>query len=283
MAEKLQIASSACAVLALVCAWILIQFLFLGGLEHSRSQSLLYGQFRSELAQATAPTGELDYNGNPVKPGAPVALLTIPAIGMEEVVVDGTTAGDLTAGPGHLRDTPLPGQTGWSWVFGRGSTYGAPFHKITALAKGDPISVRTGQGKVTYTVLDVRRAGDPVPVVPPGTSGGLMTLVTADSSGFLSGLRSSSAVYVDATTDKALPDGPVAAAVPSSELVMARDTSSLPILTLLLAVLAGVVFAISAARRNFRAVLVWLVATPVVIALAWSVTDQVTRLLPNLM
>jgi hypothetical protein len=29
--------------------------------------------------------------------------------------------------------------------------------------------------------------------------------------------------------------------------------------------------------------LVWLVATPVTIALAWAVTDQVMRLLPNLM
>jgi sortase A len=283
MAEKLHIASSACAVLALVCAWMLLQFLYLGGLSHSRDQSLLYHQFRSELAQATAPTGALDYNGKPVQPGAPVALLTIPAIGMEEVVVDGTSSGDLTAGPGHLRDTPLPGQTGWSWVFGRGSTYGAPFHKITALMKGDAISVRTGQGKVAYTVLDVRRSGDPVPVVPPGTSSGLMTLVTADSTGFLSSLRSSSAVYVDAITDKALSDGPVAGAVPASELVMATDTSSLPVLALLLAVLAGAVFAISASRRHFRAALVWLVATPVVIALAWSVTDQVTRLLPNLM
>lgn len=283
MAEKLHVASSACAVLVLVCGWMLLQFTYLGGLAHSRSQSLLYHQFRSELAQEIAPTGELDYNGKAVQPGAPVALLTIPAIGVEEVVVDGTASGDLTAGPGHLRDTPLPGQVGWSWVFGRGSTYGAPFHKITALAKGDTIYVRTGQGKVAYTVLDVRRAGDPVPVVPPGTSSGLLTLVTADSSGFLSSLRSSSAVYVDATTTKALPAGPEAAAVPSSELVMARDTSSLPVLTLLLAVLAGVVFAISASRRRFRAVLVWLVATPVVIALAWSVTDQVTRLLPNLM
>ena len=154
---------------------------------------------------------------------------------------------------------------------------------VTDLKKGDTISVRTGQGKVDYSVLDVRRAGDPVPQQQSGTSGGLITLVTADGHGFLSGLRASSAVYIDAATTKALPDGPVAAAVPPSELVMARDGSALPTLTLILAVLAGAVLAISVARRNFRASLVWLVATPVVIALAWAATDQVARLLPNLM
>jgi sortase A len=281
--ERLSLASSACAVLALVCGWMLLQLLVLGGLSHTRDQTLLYSKFRSELAQATAPTGELDYNGNAVQPGAPVALLTIPEIGLRQVVVDGTASGDLTAGPGHLRDTPLPGQVGWSWVFGRGSIYGAPFRKIADLSTGDPVTVLTGQGKVDYAVLDVRRAGNPVPSLPTGSTGGLLTLVTADSHGFLSALRASSPVYVDLTTDKALPDGPVASAVPASELVMARDTSSLPILTLLLAVLTGLVFAITAARRHFRAALVWLVSMPVGIALAWAVTDQVTRLLPNLM
>lgn len=283
LAEKLSLASSVFGVLALVCGWMLLQLLVLGGLAHARDQHILYSQFRSELAQATAPTGELDYNGNPVQPGAPVALLKIPAIGLQQVVVDGTASGDLTAGPGHLRDTPLPGQAGWSWVLGRGSIDGAPFGKLADLAKGDTISVLTGEGSVEYTVLDVRHAGDPVPALPTSSTGGLLTLVTADSHGFLSALRASSPVYVDATTDKALADGPVASAVPSSELVMARDTSSLPTLTLLLAVLTGLVLAISAARRHFRASLVWLVSTPVAVALAWAVTDQVTRLLPNLM
>jgi hypothetical protein len=75
----------------------------------------------------------------------------------------------------------------------------------------------------------------------------------------------------------------VAAAVPSSEQVMGRDSGALPLLVLLLAVLAGLVLAVSVARRHVRAVLVWTCATPVAIALAWAVTDQVMRLLPNLM
>ena len=52
---------------------------------------------------------------------------------------------------------------------------------------------------------------------------------------------------------------------------------------LLLAFVAGLVLAVSVARRHLRGALVWLVAAPVAIALAWAVTDQVMRLLPNLM
>jgi hypothetical protein len=111
----------------------------------------------------------------------------------------------------------------------------------------------------------------------------MLTLVSAQSGGFLSGFRTGAPVYIDATTRDALPDDAVATAVPSSELVMGRDTSSLPMLALLLGLLAALVMAVSVARRRFGAVLVWLVATPVVIGLAWSVTDQVMRLLPNLM
>jgi len=37
-----------------------------------------------------------------------------------------------------------------------------------------------------------------------------------------------------------------------------------------------------AARQRYSAVLVWVVASPVAIALAWQTTDVVMRLLPNL-
>lgn len=281
--ETMAIASSATAVIAIVCAWMLLQLLVLGGLAEQRSQHLLYAQFRSELAQATAPTGELDFNQKPIVPGSPVALLSIPKLGTEQVVVDGTASGDLMAGPGHLRTTPMPGAAGISVVMGRGSTYGAPFGDLDKLTKGDVIEVRNAGAKVSYTVQDVRAAGDPIPAAPTGATAGRLTLVSARGGGPLSALRPGSAVYVDALTDKATPAGPVAAALPPAEQAMARDTAALPLLVLLLAALAGLVLAVSIARRHVRAVLVWTCAAPVAIALAWAVTDQVTRLLPNLM
>ncbi len=38
-----------------------------------------------------------------------------------------------------------------------------------------------------------------------------------------------------------------------------------------------------AARQRWSAALVWVVAAPVALALAWSTTDVVMRLLPNVM
>jgi sortase A len=199
------------------------------------------------------------------------------------VVVSGTAPSDLLAGPGHKRDTPLPGQQGISVVMGRGSTYGAPFRHLGDLVPGDTIAVQNAQGEVTYTVDDVRRAGDPIPAAPTGSQGRLI-MASSEGSGPLSALSPHTAVYVDATTPKAFPDGPLPGSqVPATELPMARDTTNLTTLVLLLGGLVLLVWAISAATRHFRAALVWVFATPCVIAVAWAVTDQVMRLLPNLM
>jgi sortase A len=168
-------------------------------------------------------------------------------------------------------------------VMGRSTTYGGPFGDITSLHPGDPIRVVGGQGVVTYTVKDVRRAGDPIPTLPQGAKAGRLILATADSTGFLSTLRPRDVVYVDADTSKAFASGPIYPAVPDAEKAMGTDTRALPLLVLLLAFVAALVLGVSVARRYVSTALVWLVATPVAIALAWAVTDQVMRLLPNLM
>ena len=133
-------------MLSVVCTWVVLQVLFLGGLSQERDQSALYQRFRGELAAATAPTG------GTIAPGAPVALLVVPSLGLEQVVVEGTASGDLLAGPGHRRDTVLPGQTGVSLLYGRTRSYGAPFAKITSLQAGDQIVTQTAQGRSTFRV-----------------------------------------------------------------------------------------------------------------------------------
>jgi sortase A len=282
--ETLYFISSACTIVVLVCVWVLLQMLLLGPISESRAQHLLYSEYRTQLATETAPTGALDYDGKPVAEGSPVALMSIPAIGLADlVVVDGTASGDLLQGPGHLRTTPLPGNRGISLVMGRSTTYGAPFAQITSLHPGDAIQVLGAQGRVTYTVRDVRRAGDPIPAAPTGAKSGRLILATAASTGPLAELRPREVVYVDADTQAAYPSGPVYPVVPDAEKAMQHDPSAWPLLVLLLALLGALVLAVSVARRYVRAALVWLVAAPVAIALAWVVTDQVMRLLPNLM
>lgn len=275
--EPAVLISSAFTMIALVCLWAAAQLLVLSDLGQARAQDLLYGQLRSEIAAGTAPLG-------PITPvDAPVALLRIPRIGVDQVVVEGTASGDTQAGPGHLRTSVLPGQQGTSVVLGRAATYGAPFARITELRAGDQIQAVTGQGTTTFTVLDVRRAGDPLPQ-PRAATAARITLVTAEGSGALASLRPDQAVYVDAEAAKGLPaPAGVPTVLPESEQVMAGDRGGLPLLALCLALLLAATLGVAAARQRWSAALVWVVTAPVVIALSWVTTDVAARLLPNVL
>lgn len=269
--------TSGVTMIALVTCWVLLQMLVLGGLSHARSQDLLYGEFREQLANLTAPLeGEIE-------PGAPVALLQAPTIGVDEVVVEGTASGDLLAGPGHLRNTVLPGQEGTSVLMGRGASYGGPFGDIGDLGAGDPITVTTAQGVTTYTVLGVRRAGDPMPQ-PRADGHARLTLASAEGEGRLAALSPGEVVYVDADAADAFgASSGRPSAVPEAERPLQSDASAaLPLLTLCLALLLALTLGVVAARQRYSVLLVWVVATPVALALAWQTTDVVMRLLPNL-
>lgn len=273
------VVSTTSVMLCLVAGWMLAQMLYLGGLSQDRAQAVLYTQFRGELAAATAPIGPV------TEVGAPVATLSIPHIGVEQVVVEGTASGDLLAGPGHLRSTVLPGQLGTSAVFGRASTYGAPFARIGELLRGDRITVTTAQGTTRFAVIGVRRAGDPLPQPRPESAARLV-LVSGEASGArLPSLSTGRAVYVDAEAEKAF-DTPAGLprAVPDPEQAMGAESGAvMPLLTLCLGLLLALTLGVIAARQRFGAALVWVVTTPVVIAVAWLTTDVVMRLLPNLM
>lgn len=271
--------STTSVMCCLVAGWMIAQMLYLGGLSQDRAQDALYARFRAELAAATAPIGPV------IEVGAPVATLSIPHIGVEQVVVEGTASGDLLSGPGHLRNTVLPGQLGTSAVLGRASTYGAPFARLGELVPGDRINVTTAQGATRFTVIGVRRAGDPLPQ-PRAESAARLVLVSGEASGArLPSLSPGRVVYVDAEADEAF-DTPAGLprVVPDPEQAMGTESGAvLPLLTLCLGLLLALTFGVIVARQRFGAALVWVVTTPVVIAVAWLTTDVVMRLLPNLM
>ncbi|MEZ0449011.1 class E sortase [Cellulomonas sp. ICMP 17802] len=271
------VTATALLVLGSLCAWFALHLLVLGGFEQARSQQMLYAQLRVQLADQTAPLG------GPIPIGDPVALLTIPTLGLQQVVVEGTASGDLLAGPGHLRSTVLPGQAGVAVLFGRSATYGAPFRAVPSLRAGDGIEVTTGQGRFVYRVDAVRRAGDPLPA-PPATRGGRLTLVTTVGHGLTGALAPAEVVYVDATLrgDAAVGEPGRPASVPDAEAPLGIDTAVLPVLAaamqgLLLAVVGTVLL-----RRRLPARVLWIVAAPVLVGLAWVTTDALARLLPNL-
>jgi sortase A len=88
--------------------------------------------------------------------GDPVGRLRIDRIGLSSVVVEGTDAGDLRAGPGHYPETPLPGQRGTVAIAGHRTTYGAPFRRIDKVRPRDEIVIVMPYGRFTYRVERTR-------------------------------------------------------------------------------------------------------------------------------
>ncbi len=85
--------------------------------------------------------------------GDPLTRIEIPDIGVNTIVVEGTSPSALKAGAGHYRSTPLPGQPGNVAIAGHRTTYGRPFNKIDGLNPGDRIILTTPVGRYTYQVV----------------------------------------------------------------------------------------------------------------------------------
>jgi sortase A len=88
--------------------------------------------------------------------GDAMGRIVMPRIGVSEVFVEGTEAGDLRKGPGHYPDTPLPGEHGTVAIAGHRTTYGAPFRNVDELEPGDRIELRMPYGRFTYRVERTR-------------------------------------------------------------------------------------------------------------------------------
>ena len=130
---------------------------------HTQSQlrSSLIGQtneqeVRHALAEAAAldklPTGAPVTAATTAAPpeGEPVGQITIPVIGVNQILVEGTNTPDLRKGPGHYTGTPLPGQAGNVGIAGHRTTYGHPFYNLDSVKPGDPIVLTTLQGIFVY-------------------------------------------------------------------------------------------------------------------------------------
>jgi len=249
-------------------------------LAEERSQRLLFTQFRADLAGGTAPIGQVDVNDHLLQIGAPVALLKIPALGLSKVVVEGTSSRALLDGPGHRRDTPLPGQQGASVIYGRQAAYGGSFGKLATLKIGDQISTATGQGIATYKVSAIRHAGDKVAALP--ASAGRLTLVTAYGHPF----SGNQVLRIDADlVGKAFPTPQpvlrVGSLTPAEDPLGTDPSGWLPLFFLLqLAILVGVLLVW--ALRRWGKWHTWIVGVPVILALGAEIAKQVVVVLPNL-
>jgi LPXTG-site transpeptidase (sortase) family protein len=260
----------------------MLELLVVSGLQQRAAQQGLYDSFRSQLALGTAPTGPTDFEGDVLAIGDPVAYLEIPSIGLRQVVVEGTTPSALFDGPGHRRDTPMPGQEGIAIVMGRRSSFGGPFARIAELDEGDPIRVTTGQGTFDYEVLGVRRDGDPSPELPESGQSRLM-LATADGAAFVPDgvVRVDADLTTEAVGGSALLIGP--GSLPGTEDLMASDTDTLWALVLWLELLIVLVAAAIWAWHRWSRAKAWVVFLPPLLLVGLLVSNEAARLLPNLL
>lgn len=90
-------------------------------------------------------------------PGKAVAIIKIPKINVDLVVVEGTDTESLKKGPGHYAGTAYPWQDhGRVGIAGHRTTYGAPFWDLNELGAGDRIVLATEYGIFDYRVTGSR-------------------------------------------------------------------------------------------------------------------------------
>ncbi len=176
----------------------------------------------------------------------------------------------------------MPGQAGTSVLMGRAAAYGGPFGGLAGLAQGDTVTVTTGQGRATYRILGVRRAGDPAPAAVAAGKGRLV-LVTATGPRYMPG----GILRVDADLISAPFQTPAAVirpgTLPESEQPLARPSGvPWPLVMWLQALLAAAVAAVWCRHRWGRHQ-TWIVFAPLVAVLGLQVATRTTELLPNLL
>lgn len=142
------------AVLCALVAGAALAFPLLSGLYTRHEQQILAGQLDTPAVGASVGAS-----------GGAVARITIPAIALDMVVVQGTDAAALAKGPGHYPQSPMPCTEGNVAIAGHRTTFLHPFHDLNKLVPGDVIRLRTRSLSCSYAVTI-----PPFPVSPKDTT-----------------------------------------------------------------------------------------------------------------
>jgi LPXTG-site transpeptidase (sortase) family protein len=246
-------------------------------LEGARNQRLLLQEFPAKGSGKEVAAGALAVlHGTTPTEGQPAALLQIPALGFSQVVVEGSSSADLEKGPGLMPGTARPGERGNAVIAGRRLTYGRPFEHLLSLVQGDRVILTGSYGTFTYRVVrtGIATSGQRDPVEP--TRDAQVTLVTS------SPLSDPGREYAVADlVGKPLSYPPYVITAPRTELALGGDpAAALPIALWGAALLLAVACTIVAYRRSRLTFSIYLLSTPILVALAIGCFENVARLLP---
>lgn len=124
------------------------------GLETAQAQDSMRPQLERSFANPT-PLNDAPPPGTREVPGSAYAVIEIPSIEADYVVVEGTDYTSLKKGPGHYPDTADPWDlSGRVGLAGHRTTYLAPFLDLDRVELGDAIRLLTEYGPFLYEVTD---------------------------------------------------------------------------------------------------------------------------------
>lgn len=282
LSPRLQLIRAALVLVFVLSLSLLLQLVVVSSIQQGAAQGRAFDAFRAELAKGTAPIGPTDSEGQVLPIGTPIAYLEIPSISVSEVVGEGTTSGVLFDGPGHRRDTPLPGQVGTSVLFGRRAAFGGPLSSVGELEPDDEITVTTGQGVFTFRVIGVRSEAMAAPPAPAAGAGRLL-LVTAAGRPFLP----SGVLRVDAELEGVAVVGPArvitATGLATEERAMEGDARTLWVLVLWLQALIALSLGVVWAWHRWGRAQAWVVFLPPLLLVGLATSGEAARILPNLL
>lgn len=140
-------------ILSTLSAAMLIGAGWLGGYPFytdwraGRQQADLLAVFDSSAFRSAFTEGDL-------AAGSPFTRLVIPKLGVDIVVVEGTSSKALAAGAGHYPGTPLPGEEGNIGIAGHRNINGKPFGALDRLRPGDRVELWTPVARHIYEVVE---------------------------------------------------------------------------------------------------------------------------------
>lgn len=244
----------------------------------------VFSNFKEERAQHqllnvfTTPAGAVPLSGQLPPDGAPAAVLKIPSIHLKQVVVQGSSASQTALGPGLMSQSARPGTIGNAVILGHRTTSGAPFRNLDQLKLGEHFTLISGLGSFHYVIVErgFVRVGQRDPASPVDRA--QVTLMTSSNQAGASGSFYVVGRQLNTPGAAKKPKVPPA----NYQRGLSGDPAAIPASIILGILYALGIVATIVSYRRFRhsTWTVYILSTPILLALAFWWFENLYLLLP---